>query len=549
MTDQARADLMSQMTNDAIAVTSAKTAREYLRQNGWMLANTKRTRANLVDILFTASQKKLPIETQNTIRAVAFILEFDLESDISSSLAELVRERVAVTLDTLTSDLNRTRDFLDATTKDQAAAALEIRETANQCKEISTSLAESSEKLTQAAAAPTIPERTWAQIAAAATITTTTPGSQTNGVEINPTFSPDEARVQQRIQLSARQIMIEPISLSHDTPQKFRDEINGWLEDFDATNVDTPGMKTLVRGITIQERGGILLELDSEPSALRFRSYAQATDLLTRFGPGANISEKPVQVILRFVPCNGGFDPSDCDHLHNIESDLGLNKGSITAANWIKKPERRAPNQSCANVKLTCATPQIGNTLLTERLYIAGSLVKARKDLKEPMRCNNCQEYGHLRDDCPNEERCATCTGTHSANSCTNQNHPKCVSCGADSKHPSSARNCPIFLRRSDAFDKRYPENAMPYFPVPGQRWTWASSPPKQYYQPNPNPRGHNNQRPRNQDNGWQTVNRRQTTLDGALFGQLPIANQRPATPPPPPNPMQRSDSPLDWTQ
>lgn len=112
---------------------------------------------------------------------------------------------------------------------------------------------------------------------------------------------------------------------------------------------------------------------------------------------------------------------------------------SITAANWIKKSEHQAPNQSCANIKLTCATPQISNTLLTECLYIVASLVKAYKDLKEPMCCNNCQEYSHLWDDCTNEEQCTTCTGSYSTNLYSNPNHPKCISCGTDSKYPSLA--------------------------------------------------------------------------------------------------------------
>ena len=69
---------------------------------------------------------------------------------------------------------------------------------------------------------------------------------------------------------------------------KLRDELNKTLEDFDKTehvpdsfsDIDKP--KTHIRGIRALERGTFLLDLDSQGSANRFRSY---TDEHTFFLP------------------------------------------------------------------------------------------------------------------------------------------------------------------------------------------------------------------------------------------------------------------------
>lgn len=519
--DQTRADLLALIANDNVAVNTLDTAKQFLERNKWIHAGENHARRNLIDILFSVSMiKKLPVDVVNVIRAVALVLENGLEEDITDTFINMLNAKMDVTLKALTSDLTRTKDFLDATTKDQAAAALDIRETAAKYSEISTALAATSEKLTQAATDPPTPPagRTWAQVAA-----NDAAGPPPNGTQHDPNATQDDIRVQQRMQLNARQIMVEDVALKMNTPQEYKDEINGWLQDYDATDIPEQGKRTAIRGIHIQDRGGLLLELDSDASAVRFKRYAESTDILDRLGAKASISIKPVQVIMRFVPCGGSFDPTDRDHLNVIERDLGLKDGAIMTATWIKKPERRNPSQTVANVKVLCRTPQTGNTLLTERVYVAGSLINTRKDQKEPMRCNQCQEYGHLRDACPNTEKCATCAGAHPSHACDNANHPQCVSCGPDSHHASSARGCPAFKQKCEAFDRRYPENTMPYFPVPGERWTWAKTPPKQQYHPNPrnqNDPGRREPPPpnRQQDGGWPAMNR-QTTLDETIRG------------------------------
>ena len=156
-----------------------------------------------------------------------------------------------------------------------------------------------------------------------------------------------------------------------------------------------------------------------------------------------------------------------------------LEPGSISSASWLKSPERRSPNQHIASLKVVCFSPEAANHLIRERVYVAGHVVNIRKDLREPIRCNKCQLYGHIRGVCISDEKCAHCaSGDHvTANSRPNQ-RLSCVSCGPDSSHASSSCTCSTFKETCAALDTRYPENSMPYFPT-GEHRTWARVPTK----------------------------------------------------------------------
>jgi hypothetical protein len=319
----------------------------------------------------------------------------------------------------------------------------------------------------------------------------------------------------------------------------------------------------------------MLLEFESTSAKDNFSAIcAKDPSLLSAISPKARIRPRTYAVICRFVPCQGQFDPNDEKHLRNIERENDLAEGSITAASWCKHPDKRSPNQSTATLKVACLNPESANRLLTGRIRIEDHLVNARKDLRIPTRCVNCQTYGHTQDVCTSFERCSICASEfHSSSGCTNT--PKCVSCGDGSAHPSSSPACPTFIRKCEALDERYPENAMPYFPT-NESWTWATSPsnpppptlsplpppqqanPRQRHSPRPmrqkqrrningnnppppppHPHPHTIPQPRQVDNGW-PKERRQTTLPSAWSSQpisSPVPTQRVESSPPAPSP------------
>ena len=199
------------------------------------------------------------------------------------------------------------------------------------------------------------------------------------------------------------------------------------------------------------------------------------TFLLSEIGPKAHICPHTFNVIFRFVPCQGQFDPSNSAHLRNIERENDLVDSSIASASWSKHPEKRSPNQSTATLKVACLNPEAANQLLTGCIRVEDNLVNVRKDLCIPLRCVKCQEYGHTQDACIGIEKCPTCVSeSHSSRDCNKP--PKCVSCGEGSSHPSTLLTCPTFIRKSEVLDGHCPENAMPFFPM-DESWTWATSP------------------------------------------------------------------------
>ena len=180
-------------------------------------------------------------------------------------------------------------------------------------------------------------------------------------------------------------------------------------------------------------------------------------------------------VIFRFVPCNGPFDPSIDKHLRNIENENDLLANSIAAASWCKRLDRRAPSQTTATLKVARTNPDVANRLLTGRIRVDDHLVTMHKDIRIPLRCIKCQEYGHTQDACIGVEKCANCTTEfHQTASCDKS--PVFVSCRPSSQHPSMSPMCPTFMQKCNALDQRFPKNSMPYFPST-ESWTWAAAP------------------------------------------------------------------------
>jgi len=183
------------------------------------------------------------------------------------------------------------------------------------------------------------------------------------------------------------------------------------------------------------------------------------------------------------------FDLKNADCISELENTNNIPPGPISSASWLKRTDRHSPNQTVASLKVTCTSPKTANHLLCKKVFVAGQVVTVRKDLREPIRCNKCQEFGHIRLECKNTEICAHCASpSHTTTSCPPSRPPHCHSCGPESAHPSYSRKCPSFISKCESLNAKYPENSMPYFPM-GKSWTWAKSPPKlSLSPPSPNP-------------------------------------------------------------
>ncbi|GLB42955.1 hypothetical protein LshimejAT787_1204040 [Lyophyllum shimeji] len=311
----------------------------------------------------------------------------------------------------------------------------------------------------------------------------------------NPAALADHTRLQQHLLRTERTVLIEVASGDATAPadrsptgnHTVRETLNKRLAELDQDDFLFEGglvaedgelpedARTQIRGITPLKSGAYLLEFNFAEGATRFRTYARNPALCfpsSILGQWAVIKEKAHTLIFRFVSCGGMFDPSNRDHLDELEQDNNLLEGAIVSASWLKRADHRSLKQTVASLKVVCSSAEAANHLLQSRVFVAGHLITIRKDVQEPTRCNKCQHYGHIRNTCKNEERCPSCASSdHTTAECSISFTPRCMSCGPNSTHASSSRSCPIFKRLCDDLDHRFPENSMPFFPT-GEAWT-----------------------------------------------------------------------------
>jgi hypothetical protein len=531
-----RSEINTRLSTEPNPVASASEAKSWLEAKGWILAGEDYTKPKLADILFTvALTSKLAPEASSAIKAVALLIEDLAEEDFSASLSDKIVTKITESIDVLRTEIDNAKEFLDATTQKQASITVDAQKAAEKNIELTNKLTEVSGKVSALDANPRrLASSVWPSLTRNVTAGNGPPPA------FDPSLPPSHTKLQQRILLETQQALVEfdgphdvdggSLPFDHDrsaeAQKSLRDKLNGWL-----ITGEEDRSKRFIRNVKIFERAAFLVEFDSPSTKDRFvKMCEEDVTKLKGLYPGARIKPRTYTVIFRFVPCTGDFDPYTPEHLRDLEKDNGLEPNSIVTASWCKRPENRAPNQSSANLKVVCANPETGNLLLSQRIRVEEHLVTVHKDLKQPVRCLRCQEYGHIRDSCTSIDRCAICTSEfHAATDCINKDRPKCVSCGDGSTHPSTSHTCPTYTRKLQELDARSPENAMPYFPTE-ESWTWVMNPPRQQpgasppMQPQPRSRSpsppppppqstqRENWNSQRRDNGWPSL-RRQSSI------------------------------------
>ncbi|KAF5375879.1 hypothetical protein D9615_008261 [Tricholomella constricta] len=485
-----RADISTFLIGESGPVKSPKEARRWLETKGWILAGETYDRSKLVRVLLTAalnlSMKTTDAKTdaKNAVLAVAFLLEDDIADTVSDALVDAITTKALDRLDTATEKLTSSATFSSALDTHQAETTLALQTVSTQLAGVTASLEVLAARLNTPSSVPTSTQQqpTWADITRSSPVPSASPPAPK---AFNPSAPDQHTRLQQRLLRGARTVLVEanpdddlaPVDRSPTGIFEIRQAMNKELDALDKSlgansfiteegEAAPAETRTYVRGISALDRGAYLFELTNADAARRFREYATDPDLSflkTHLGASARIKAKAYNLVFRFVPCGAFFDPSNRAHLDVIEDDNDLSNGSILSASWIKRPERRSPKQTVASLKVVCSTADAANRLLQDRVFVAGHLVVVRKDLKEPMRCNKCQLYGHIRASCKNTERCASCASAdHGTLECSANHTPR----------------CPVFKRNCEDLESRLPENTMPYFPT-AEAWTWAAAPTK----------------------------------------------------------------------
>ena len=127
---------------------------------------------------------------------------------------------------------------------------------------------------------------------------------------------------------------------------------------------------------------------------------------------------------------------SEPDLLYSPEEEIvnNLENQNVSHARriTIKRDGKILPTK---HIILTFKTPKVPS-------YITAGYLKCpvRPYIPNPLRCFQCQRYGHSKNSCRGTLTCARCAiPGHSSENC--QESPKCVNCKEN--HPSYAKSCP----------------------------------------------------------------------------------------------------------
>jgi hypothetical protein len=234
--------------------------------------------------------------------------------------------------------------------------------------------------------------------------------------------------------------------------------------------------KVEVETVSITHSKAILLQLCSKEAAEWLRDPLIETKFTAKFAKDSLFIDRSYNIIVPRTPIT--FDPSNTEHLRELEECNNLDTNTIKKARWIKPVNRRREGQAHAYATLTLASPTTANDLIRNGIRICRVKTQPSKLKREPLQCLRCRGWGHIAAQCLNDcDTCGACGEQHSTNDCNNPNIRFCVSCMVDT-HASWDRGCPEFIWRCEIYNGRYPENNLPFFPT-NEEWTLTTRPDK----------------------------------------------------------------------
>ena len=384
----------------------------------------------------------VPKQVVNAIRATAFLLEEIEEMAVN----ETVRSAFDSQLTEFTADMKMLAEDVNTKIDNHLKAVLDqIEKTASRIPP-QTVTTEASKPTRQA--------------------TTTIPSYASALVKPPPNADPKLAA---REGIKARQFLLTGISRSrlgqHDT-QMLKAELNKVAKELGLT-----GGK--IRSALRQTGGNILIEVDSDASAIWFADKVNSVEFCSNIGDEVAFKSRTYNVMAFNAPTN--LDTADRGHIEELNEANGLEEHTIIAMRWAKPQNRRSAQQRSAHLILSFTNAEAANRAISSGVVVCNKKCYTERVKREPLRCLKCQGWNHMAKNCLEVyDTCGSCAERHRTDECGNHSKVRCVSCKSDS-HASWSRECPTFLRKAEDYNERNPDNLFPFFPT-SDTWTWVGS-------------------------------------------------------------------------
>jgi len=97
---------------------------------------------------------------------------------------------------------------------------------------------------------------------------------------------------------------------------------------------------------------------------------------------------------------------------------------------------------------------------MPKKVYLGYMSYPVRMYVPRPLRCFNCQRFGHIANNCREKKRCARCGGEHDYGECGTGVQPKCCNCGGN--HNVAYGGCKV-MRQENKVQKIRVERRITY--------------------------------------------------------------------------------------
>jgi hypothetical protein len=172
--------------------------------------------------------------------------------------------------------------------------------------------------------------------------------------------------------------------------------------------------------------------LNSKQAADWLKDPGTETKFTNNFANDTFFINRSYNIIVPYTPIT--FNPSNDNHLREIEEHNKLSNGIIRKACWIKPAGRRREGQTHAYASLAISSPSAANQLIKNGITICGVTSSPFKMKHEPIQCMHCRGWGHFATQCTSEhDVCGTCGDNHGTSDCSNTCKRYCASCKVDS--------------------------------------------------------------------------------------------------------------------
>lgn len=247
--------------------------------------------------------------------------------------------------------------------------------------------------------------------------------------------------------------------------EEVRKIVHGILKEMDAPA--TVSTKLVEK---IDKARIVVLEMKDDASVLWLRAGNRGKVMANKLD--ASLALKTYVTVIRFTPVT--FDPTK-DREEFLEVN-NLAEEDIQKIGFIKPPERRRPEQIHANVFVEFVDPDLANTAISQGLVVQNQRKKVEKCKKEPLKCFNCQRYGHRATACTRPATCCKCaqeghTG-HAQSPCPDPTNKKCANCGKNGHCSDEPDLCPLQIGKHQEYRKWNPDAGSPYFDSVKSLWT-----------------------------------------------------------------------------